>query len=461
MKQKYKKGTPPVPVDVNFRRDLWNPEPWDALLPSPGFITDLVTTTRLIESPTKFIVWSALFILSTIMKRDTWFRWHPGGLYLNLYIWLVAPPRICAKSTAVGIAERAADMISELLENQHTASKKKLNIHRSKSTPEFLYDLLEPQKYGDSLESHLALVLSELTVFLGQKQYMLGMIDLLTTLYDSREKDEEGTRGRGKHVFKNIYVTMFGATTPDHIASSLPEEAFGGGFMSRVLMIYQATSTRNFPVPHELPGAPTVEELAQRLAWIAENAIGEYHLSSEAFDAYNDWYYPFKESLETDQNKVEKARMDTNLLKLATLIRVQRYEPGNEVSIEDFLTAKNLLNDAYQSGEDLLSDVGTPEFYQTLSKVQKFLTTQGPQTRGRVLREFQKQGMTVELLDNITRHLLQTGVLTLNHTPGLMVSSGERKEILSIDDPKTPFNQKWLQEREAKEQLKYETERDI
>ena len=453
MNQLYPPNKPPTPYPVNFKQELWTPDAWDSLLPEPGFITDLVTATRLVEAPSKFIVWSAIFIISTLVKRDAWLRWaFPDQLYLNLYIWLVAPPRICTKSTAVSIAERAADMVSDIfLESDKTfnASKKKLKIHRSKATPEYIYTLLKPERYGENEESHLALILSELTVFLGQKQYMLGMTDILTTLFDSKSKDEAGTVGRGTEVFKDIYVTMFGATTPDHIAKALPEEVFGGGFMSRVLMIYQATSTRNFPIPAALPDAPTTTELAQRLTWIAENAVGEYHLGSEAFDYYQEWYYPFKASLEDGGNHVEKARMDNNLLKLATLIRIQRYEPGNEISLKDFTTAQMLLDDAYQSADDLLGEMGTPEFYQNLSKVQKMLRVKGPQTRGRVLKTFDKEGMTLEMLDNIIRHMLQTSTITLNGMPEQRVSTGEGKEMLSIDDPTTPFNAAFIKSKEG------------
>lgn len=411
--RKYDNRHPPVPFDEKDIEKNWKIEKWDTLLPSPGFITDLVLTTRGIETPTKFAVWSAIFGISALLQRDVWLKWFPGQLYPNMYIILVAPPRICAKSTAVRIIEKSLFKGVENIVNRILRSKKKLNVIHSKTTPEALAQALIPEKLlieepnpgvltpdGEEVtavelegDSKLTIIASELSTFLGKQQYNIGLVDKLTDLYDCKDIDEDRTVGRGVERKKNIYVTFFGATTPDGLKMSIPEEALGGGFASRSIIIHQSIPTRYHPLPDHPKGAPNEDELGQRLAWIAENAIGEYTLSKEAYRIYCKWYRSFKDSLVSSPDADIRARMDTNLLKLALIIRAQRYEPGNVITEADFTCAMNLLNDVYVDAGDLILEVGTSEWGNEQAKIKRLFKKKKSYSQAELWRMFIKLGI--------------------------------------------------------------------
>lgn len=416
---KYSPTTPPIPYTEDDVTKIWQDEEWDSKLPQPGFLTDLVLTTRGIETPTKFAVWSGIFAISTILKRDAYLDWGFKPLYPNMYIILVAPPRMCAKSTVIDICEDAFGNMEDLLKSvdHRMAFRKKLNLHHSKITPEAINDLLSPEYASDEGEkiergSEVSFIVSELTTFLGKQKYNVGLIDNLTKLYDSRDIDDEMTRGGGKSIFKNIYVTLFGGTTPDSFKNSIPEEAFGGGFMSRVIVIKQDSPTRYFPTPQHVPGAPTIPELTQRLTWVAQNAFGGYRLSREAYSEYSKWYRTFKDNLVGNPNGNALARMDTNLLKLAVIIRAQRYERGNVITLQDFKDALTLLTDAYGEIGDFMKEVSSNQWESMQIQIKRILQHFKKGTQKQLWRRFSAAGIPEAILEVQIQQLLKTGNLS-------------------------------------------------
>jgi hypothetical protein len=417
---KYPLSKPPSPVKASEVAEGWQPDPWDHNLPRQGgFITDLVWATRGTESTTKFATWSALFAVSSLLKRDAWLPWIEGSpMFANIYIFFVAPPRVCAKSTAVKFASKAMRSASHIKMDPILKYLKEFNEINGKATPEALYDAMMPEEKAFQIQgsgepymadrgSQVCLIQSELSTFLGKQQYNQALLPSLTKWYDSDDRDDEATRGRGKTELRNIYVTLFGATTPEAMRTDLPEEVVGGGFMSRCLTIYEQRSTRHYPVPILFRGAPTYQELAHRLMWIAQNCQGPFTISKEAMYLYKDWYKQFKFSLEklsSDEINM-RARMDTNLIKVAMLVRAQRYEPGMVITREDFEYAIKLIDDVYDTSQAVLEEVGGSDGYQHLQKVSKFIEANGTVTRSKLLTVFKKHLNTTQL-DSALTHLL-------------------------------------------------------
>ena len=97
--------------------------------------------------------------------------------------------------------------------------------------------------------SQAAFVISELSSLLGKQNYNEGLVGKLTDLYDCKDYDDDTTISRGYKAFEDIYVTLLGATTRTALEESIPEAAFGEGFMSRVVLVYQHQRTRAYPEP--------------------------------------------------------------------------------------------------------------------------------------------------------------------------------------------------------------------
>ena len=55
-------------------------------------------------------LWCGMSVLAGVAEKKIWLDRGMFNLYLNLYVFLVAPPGVCAKSTSVGIA---ADLLKQ------------------------------------------------------------------------------------------------------------------------------------------------------------------------------------------------------------------------------------------------------------------------------------------------------------------------------------------------------------
>lgn len=419
-----KKRTPlkraPEPYgEEDVEEKFWKDEPGDELIPE-GWLSDFVLTLRGIETPTIFALWSGLYTLSVVLKRQSFWKWVPDPLVPNLYVVLVGPPKT-GKSTAANFGDKIARLSEEYYNDPMVGVKKKLNIFRGKVTPESFALALQPREdtviLGDrrtkfKSDSEVSLYISELAALLGKQSYNEGLVTKLTDLYDCKVKDDELTIKRGKLYFENVYCTLFGATTPSALQDSIPESAFGEGFMSRIILVNVNQRTRKYDMPRRVEGAPDDEELARRLAWVAEKGQGEYDFTPEAREAYRKWYDIFDLKLRKkagERHSEMLNRYDIHLLKLSLIIRAQRYREGTEITIEDFNQAKEILEYTLNSAEKAVENVGLPIYTQMLNRVKEYLLNHRGKTRRQLLTTFGKYGINSDWLDKILSHLSQEG----------------------------------------------------
>lgn len=422
----------------------------DGLLPKPGFITDFVNTGRGVESPTFFFVWNALWLLSTILKREAWLRWYPGQLWPNLYVIIVAPPALCRKGSSMKFADNLLRSLPAYLPTTLDAYKKETRIVTGKTTPEGLLLSLEPQERtffqtsddpttGPKMisvkkGSQAAIAIGEFAVFLGKQQYNTGMVNLLTDLFDCKDFDSEITRGRGDKPLEDIYVTLFGAITPDGLKMSIPEEAFGGGFMSRVLIAYQGIPTKIYSIPRKLVGYPVWEDLRLKLAWIAMNAIGEYTLTPEAEEYYDKWYHKWKgDMFSRGYDASDENRVDSLILRVALLMRAQEYREGRDITVDNIIDAKKLVEYTVATGKQATEDVGTSIYTVHLNAVRRALIKRAQMTRRELSQFMSSRGATAKELSEIVEQLSIEGFLRIKLGDTVLERSiGTGKEVYEL-----------------------------
>lgn len=416
----------PIPYDESQVQKFWNSEPFDEALPPKGFVTDFVLALRGIESPTSYCAWAALWALSSTLKREVWFKRFPKPLYPSLYVALVSPPRRCAKSTVIRFAGGLVEAAPLYMKDRRMATMKSPNLLFSKATPESFSMLLEPeverieiddQGTVDRIERYpqLCMCVSEFTTLLGRQQYNLGLIDRLTDLYDNAISDDV-TLSRGMKIFRDTYVTLIGGTQPDKLQKSLPPEAVGGGFLSRLMLVVEDGGARCFPHPHMVSGAPSEEELARRLAWISENSQGEYYLSPEAAEFYEAWYMKFHDQLlNTVNSRIQdmRCRIDVHLLKLALIIRAQRYELGNQIELMDIQAADRILQATYIPSTEAVDGIGATDDYRYYQIMRRNVIKKQQLTRRQLIRHMSGSRCPVTTVNKLIYQLFQEGLIKI------------------------------------------------
>lgn len=394
---------PPIPYveeDTPLETRKWVADYHDHLIPKrKGFISDFVFHTRGIMTPTLASIWSCLFLLQSAIKREAWLKWHPKPLYPNQYILIIGAAGKVKKTTAVtDIGWPILKKFRAYINDRNLYEMKQLTIVKDKSTPEALISAMLPEskeggdyylvnpdgsfmedECGKSIRyvrtSETTIIVSELSVMLSKRSYADSMIENLLDLYDPHDEWEWRREGAGIKKLRKLCTSLIGGTTVDGFRASIPNAAKGDGFLSRTVLVYVPDSRRRYPMPFLPEGAPDADEMAKRLAWIAERTLGEFSLSYEALQIYYKWYMVFSKRMDDDPSLAgAMSRMDVNVLKTALLIRAARYDATVPVIDEgDIMDAIRIVEATYMALPYLLGQLDDDLVLSHTAKAEVFL----------------------------------------------------------------------------------------
>lgn len=394
-------------------------EGWDCFLPSQkGFVTDFIFALRGTKVPTSFAAWCALSALSTILKREVKLDWYPKPLYTNFYLLLVAPPSICGKDTVINFVQEVLTRAPGFISNPNVKTMKRLKFVANKGTQQYIAQQLSVKKIelpffvlddlGNATDIPLtdehgkpetypvtseAIILApEFGVFMGKETYNEGLVQFLLDLYNTHEVWETGTKTDGKVYLRRMHTTLIGGTTPDAIRDSIPKAVSGDGFLSRTMIAYHGMAARRVPIPQPVTGAPSMDELASRLAWIAEHCQGKYTLTSEAKSYYVKWHGHFSDDLEKYPELVGiQSRMDVNILKFSLLMCAQRYTDSRDITLNDVQDAERMLKGTMSNSRAVLGEITGGVVYKKMQTISRFLAKNGKSDRVTLLRATSKR----------------------------------------------------------------------
>ncbi len=385
---------------------------FEALLPKSGFFADYMEYTKYQESPTSFHFWTAATIISAALQRNAYISKGAYLVYPNLFTILVAPTGKCRKSTAL-------NMGTNLLTGASYA-----NVIADKTTPE---GLLEALAYGaanvggkkqesQQLTSSCGLIkASELAVFLNKATYNQDMITILTSLYDCLPEFTFTTRTKGILQLRNIAVSMLGASTADWLASALPKDAFGGGFMSRFVFVVKDETDRKITMVNYKMN-DKAELLKGKLSEIARMATGAVKLTKEAHDWYVDWYHNSElEPLEDENLTGFIERKQDLILKLAIILAAGQYY--NVIDLTTIKQAFDIVTLTQNRAFEAFKFVGLTPFGALKEKVVAYIKECGGSvSRSTVTRRFSRQLPNgVRDIDAIEALFVDTGEVTIKN----------------------------------------------
>lgn len=276
------------------------------------------------ESPEVFHMWVGLSVLSAVTRRRIKIPFGYQDLYPNLYVILVSPPGTCRKSSAMGYGKWFLDQI------------KSINLEANKLTPESLINSLASASFslqpsaigsaGSLVKNAAGMIYStELSVTLGANALQNGLLGLLTDLFDSPDNWEYKTLSRGKETLNGVFLTILSATTPSFLSRTIPQDAIGDGFASRVIHVYRNERRADNPLP-----VLTLKQLKLRQELLADlqeisKLKGTLSFDPAAIAYYDAWYR--SKSVPVSIAKDERfggyrERRPIHVLKVAALISI-------------------------------------------------------------------------------------------------------------------------------------------
>ena len=433
-KVKYTSANPPIPwYETNsagltyfekspkykdsFKRSMW---------PRNGFIDDFYWHTIGFETTNLFAFWTAVAGLSAVFQREIHVRFG-DGLYPNFFIILLAPPAICRKSTALTRFDKIETTMFDKVQNDALKFRRQVPIVRGKATPEQMFASMANKKKslssGEELETNANLILrvSELTTLINRAQYNMTLIDKLTDFYDCKDFDTDSTIARGTTTLKNIYTTLWGATTPDALRETIPPEAFGGGFMSRCVIVEENQASRIIPRPSIPNEVPSTDEMAERLLWLMTTKIGEFTLDKEANDYYDEWYekdiIALREKAARGESDHRDNRKSIHILKLSLILAAQRYDNDHYIHLDDLKMAIDILEYTMTSSIGTIDDISLSGKANSLTlKVRKWIKDAGEAGIPRALL-MKRHNLRKVQLDQAIEDLTEAGVVEMKRVP--------------------------------------------
>lgn len=294
------------------------------------------------EAPELFHFWVGVSVISAALGRKCYFRKGYYKLYPNFFTVLVAGSARCRKTTAIEIGVALLKDTSVRI----TTGKS--------STERFIIDQVW-QKEGPPPASLVKA--DELSVFLTKDQMGEKLIDVLTKLFDCPDEFPYKTFARGEQIIKEPYLTILAGTQPTSLAKVLPDSAFGGGFTSRIIFVYQEDTPRRNALP-ELSEEELLLglSLAKRIVEISERS-GEFVLSPEARNHYKDWYDTIPPS--GDDNKIDGfiGRKGDHVLRLSMILRASQGD-GFDIQLKHILAAIAAIDEIERLLPQAFGDVG-------------------------------------------------------------------------------------------------------
>ena len=311
----------------------------------------------------------------------------------------VAPPGWSRKGAPVGFAKRTLEDI-ELPVGIDSPTKRHLTKRLAvlSETEHFHY------KGFMRGQAPLALVSKELSSFLAVDPK--NMIEAITDLYDSHNKWDYGTSGKGEDILRNLCISCLFATTPDWIARNLPEEAIGGGFTSRFLLITGTDEDIYKEVPHPPIPDPAIYARLKKDLEVVSHLTGPFEWDSKALEFYKEWYAtirPWAKSINDERLYNNFSRVHVQAIKTAMCLHVAQKDTLiiEQPDIED---AIKLMEDAYETAGRAFAAHGRNPLAITMDSVIKQCKDFKLCTANRLLklnyRDISKTGLS-EVLENL------------------------------------------------------------
>ena len=369
-----------------------------------SWLKSYITYTKGQESPKSFSMLVGYSILSAAIGRKRWLPRIKYTLYPNIYVILIANSAKCRKSVALGIGRNVLNQMT------HPPI-----IFAQKLTPEALIEAItkstvDNQSYGLAFSD-------ELSVFLSSDALSRGIIPILTNLYDSHAKWTYYTKSRGPEEIVNASISLLAATTKSDFLTTLPKSAIGGGFTSRLILVYEENSscTKLFnPIDdkgNELLETPEEAELRFKLVAdlneIKSSSPIPMKFSASARKFALDWYQREQEILREDVVDGYFGRKHDTMFKLSMLQSISSGDKG-VIELEHLKNALSILNYLEGKMEVLMNKIGTTDEGRAREKVLSLIIRAGTITHTRLLQKCWRFANAQELA-MIIRTLMEGG----------------------------------------------------
>jgi len=337
----------------------------------PDWIDAYLEYTENSEPDPLFRKWAAISTIAAVLQRKCYVCWGPSLIfYPNLFVVLVGPSG-SRKGTAMN---PCLDLITDLGNISLAANATSLQALIRRLT-ETNYTDFDPSTGEHQYHASLTIFSKEFTVFLGYQNNEL--MAALCDWYDCDRRWKYETISRQTEEIIGVWVNLFGGTTPELIAESLPQGAIGGGLTSRIIFVYAKDKGKTVPIPLS---SPREAELRTHLLHDLEKIhllSGQFSVTEDFLSKWTEWYT----GLDTKPPPFEDVKMrgyvnrrPTHIMKLCIILAAsRRAEPKMCITSDDFDRALEILTEAETRMMHVFTGFGKSSVSEIMPRVLAFM----------------------------------------------------------------------------------------
>lgn len=424
------------------------------------YLNDYMAMVEETESPRIFHLWAAMFAMSAALGRRCYLPFGVGDIFPNQYVLLIGTPGT-RKSSAMNIARKLLrestgvrfapsdtgfqrqGLAEALLNKDEEEVNATGSLALSEGTDSVMSLMDLDKALGDSFDAeaelalaqsehradkhHLVITASEFSKVIGQNNH--SMLDFLGDRYDG---DEYSYRTRQtKYTMKETLMNMMACSTPASLANSLPPQANGQGFLSRIILVYGARKYRSIARP-DPPSDDLRNPVKEALANAYYSISGSFAETAEA-KAHSESLYEVDIGIPDNRFIYYSERRFTHLLKLGMCIAAAR--GSNIIVKDDYEEAHRILKATERGMPDALGEFGLNPLAMLKQEIlEQLRATQGPLTMEQVVTLFHRDARSTEIMEVLTDLIRCKQVIMTQPPNGVKLLSAVFRERNTEDD---------------------------
>lgn len=348
----------------------------------PDFLSAYLKYSAKTEPPQSYHIWTCLSVIGAALQRKVYLRWGFKTLYPNIYVVLIGPSG-CRKGTAMSIGKDLLQEINGILMASESTTREAL----IRDMKDGITTFTDPTDQMLKFHSSVTVFSEELSVFLGQQN--IKFLADLTDWFDASDQWTYRTKGSGTDKLVGVCVNILGATAPDWLRSILPQEAFGGGFTSRVIFVVedgkkQIVADPRIPIEVQQMRPALVHDLE-----IINSMAGEMAFSDDAMAIYAPWYEQQSKSpaIKDPHFAGYCERRAIHALKLSMIVSASR-SSERLITGQDFQRALALLEAVEPKMPRAFLGLGRAKYSEMTAQIFEFMKRSKRATQADVLNKF-------------------------------------------------------------------------
>jgi len=369
------------------------------LYPMKGWLADYMDYASFVGAPWPFHFFTGVATLGAALRRDSWIPFGRSHTFPSTYIILVAPPGLCYKSTAI-------DVGTALLRESTITT-----IISGRATPEAVSNMISTLKEAEPIDAIAFISAPEFYRFLAGHNIMMNyhVIAALTSWYDAQEFDDDVTITREHRVLHNIAITLLGGSTLEWLVEALPREVFAGGFMSRIMFIFQECTNRDWvvcPSPDELKKQRLLEQLD-----IVRELKGPKSFDVNALTYYTEYRNAHKQALMKMEERAAdfRIRREEQVRKLALIFSASLHQ--SSITLECVEQAVSIVKLLEKPMEAVIAPLSLGESGKEIDTVRRLVERYREISRTDLCRMCAARGLDVQRLDRALETLNVAGLI--------------------------------------------------